>query len=209
MADWTTLTTPSAGDPVSVADFFTPLTNDLTHLHDLLTRYVTNDTGGSVPKGYVGVLSGTADNSLLATTTPGDTRVVAVTMGTAAASALHYVGVFGVVDTVLVAGNVSRGSALQTSGTAGYAMQGTVTPFARALTAYAGTAGTVVALIHNQGAGLALPLAGHVIQDEGGAVTQQPNLNFVGDGVSVTNDAGNTASVVHVDTDYVTAMFFS
>src|SRR6185503_18386379 len=151
MADWTTLTTPSAGDALSIDDFFTPLNADLTHVHDLLTRYVTNNTGGTAPKGYVGVLSGTADNSLLATTTPGDTRVAAVALSGLAGTALGYVGVFGVVDTVRVANTVARGDSLQTSGTAGYAMAGTVTPFARALTAYSGTAGTVVALMHNRG----------------------------------------------------------
>lgn len=207
MADWTTLTTPSAGDEVSIANFFTPLQNNQIHLHDLLTRYVTNNTGGSVAKGYVGVLSGTADASLLATTTPGDTRVVAVAMGGIAGTALGYVGVFGAVDTVLVAGTVARGDNLQTSGTAGRAMSGTISPFGRALTAYAGTAGTVVALIHNRGAATGAP--GHTIQDEGVGLTARNNLNFVGELVAVTDDSVNGASVVTISEDYVSAMFFS
>lgn len=211
MAVWTTLTPPTAGTPVSISTFFDPLAADLTHLHDLLTRYVTNNTGGTAPLGYVGVLSGTADNSLLATTTPGDSRVVAVALGGIGGTASGYVGVFGVVDTVLVAGSVARGDALQTSGTAGRAMAGTVTPFARALTASAGTAGTVVALVHNRGA--AASAAGHTIQDEGTPLTPRANLNFVGSGVAVTDDSGNDATVVTISTsaavDYVTPMFFS
>ncbi len=39
---------------------------------------------------------------------------------------------------------------------------------------------------------------GHVIQDEGIALTQRANLNFVGAGVTVTDDLGNDASVVNI-----------
>lgn len=40
--------------------------------------------------------------------------------------------------------------------------------------------------------------SGHTIQDEGVAETDQPNLNFVGPTVDVTNDAGNSATVVTI-----------
>lgn len=36
------------------------------------------------------------------------------------------------------------------------------------------------------------------VQDEGTPLTARPNLNFVGDGVTVTDDAGNTATVVTI-----------
>ncbi len=39
---------------------------------------------------------------------------------------------------------------------------------------------------------------GHTIQDEGTPLTQRANLNFVGAGVAVTDDAGNDASVVTI-----------
>lgn len=39
---------------------------------------------------------------------------------------------------------------------------------------------------------------GHVIKDEGVALTQRTNLNFVGAGVTVTDDVGNDASVVTI-----------
>jgi len=38
----------------------------------------------------------------------------------------------------------------------------------------------------------------HVIEDEGTPVAQQPDLNFVGDGVTVTDDIPNTATVVTI-----------
>lgn len=40
---------------------------------------------------------------------------------------------------------------------------------------------------------------GHTIEDEGTPLTQRTNLNFVGSGVAVTDDAGNDATVVTVD----------
>lgn len=39
---------------------------------------------------------------------------------------------------------------------------------------------------------------GHVIQDEGVVLPQQPNLNFAGAGVAVTNDAANNATLVTI-----------
>lgn len=39
---------------------------------------------------------------------------------------------------------------------------------------------------------------GHVIQDEGLDLTQRTNLNFVGDGVTASDDAGNDATVVTI-----------
>ena len=40
---------------------------------------------------------------------------------------------------------------------------------------------------------------GHTIEDEGTPLTQRTNLNFVGAGVTVTDDAGNDATVVTID----------
>ncbi len=40
---------------------------------------------------------------------------------------------------------------------------------------------------------------GHTIQDEGASETQRTNLNFVGAGVSVTDDSGNDATVVTIN----------
>lgn len=40
---------------------------------------------------------------------------------------------------------------------------------------------------------------GHTIEDEGTPLTQRTNLNFVGSGVAVTDDAGNDATVVTID----------
>lgn len=39
---------------------------------------------------------------------------------------------------------------------------------------------------------------GHTIQDEGTPLTQRTNLNFVGSAVTVTDDAGNNATVVTI-----------
>lgn len=41
---------------------------------------------------------------------------------------------------------------------------------------------------------------GHTIEDEGTPLTQRTNLNFVGAGVTVTDDAGNDATVVTIST---------
>lgn len=41
---------------------------------------------------------------------------------------------------------------------------------------------------------------GHTIQDEGTPLTQRTNLNFVGAGVTVTDDSGNDATVVTIST---------
>lgn len=44
----------------------------------------------------------------------------------------------------------------------------------------------------------ATPSAGHVIKDEGSAVTVRANLDFVGAGVAVADDSGNAATRVTV-----------
>lgn len=41
---------------------------------------------------------------------------------------------------------------------------------------------------------------GHTIQDEGTPLTQRTNLNFVGAGVTVTDDSGNDATIVTIST---------
>jgi hypothetical protein len=46
---------------------------------------------------------------------------------------------------------------------------------------------------------------GHTIQDEGTPLTQRTNLNFVGAGVAVTDDAGNDATVVTIGSSGLTA----
>jgi hypothetical protein len=56
-------------------------------------------------------------------------------------------------------------------------------------------AGTEYDLTLAPGAGSA-----HVVQDEGTPLTARPNLNFVGAGVTVTDDSGNNASVVTIPT---------
>jgi hypothetical protein len=40
---------------------------------------------------------------------------------------------------------------------------------------------------------------GHTIQDEGSPLTQRTNLNFVGDGVTATDNAGNDATVITIN----------
>jgi len=39
---------------------------------------------------------------------------------------------------------------------------------------------------------------GHIIQDEGTSLTARANINFVGDGVTVTDDSGNDATIVTI-----------
>lgn len=39
---------------------------------------------------------------------------------------------------------------------------------------------------------------GHTIQDEGSGLTARTNLNFVGEGVTATDDAGNDASIITI-----------
>lgn len=150
MTDWQTLTTPTAGTAVSISGFFTPLADDLLHLHDLVTRSIINNVGTVVPRGYVGVLSGTAADSLLSTTTPADGRIAAVVMDpTIAAGSVGYVALAGNLNTVQVVGAVGYGDTLQTSGSAGYAIGGSVAPFARAMGTAAGPgAGTVAAVLY-------------------------------------------------------------
>lgn len=41
---------------------------------------------------------------------------------------------------------------------------------------------------------------GHTIQDEGTPLTQRTNLNFVGAGVTVTDDSGNDATIITIST---------
>ena len=52
-----------------------------------------------------------------------------------------------------------------------------------------------IGLESNSGGG---GINGHVIQDEGTSLPQKPNLNFVGNGVVVTNDNPNNATVVTI-----------
>lgn len=57
-------------------------------------------------------------------------------------------------------------------------------------------------LTDNGGGSISLDLggggSGHTIQDEGSDMTARTNLNFVGAGVTVTDDAGNDATVVTI-----------
>src|SRR5688572_30365378 len=123
MPDWTTLATPAAGSAVSVTTFFDPLKDDITHTHDLVVRQVTNNVGTVISRGYVGVLSGTAANSLLSTTTVADGRIAAVVLDpTIAAGSAGYVALAGNTNTLLTIGAVGYGDTLQTSGSAGYAV---------------------------------------------------------------------------------------
>jgi len=57
--------------------------------------------------------------------------------------------------------------------------------------------GTSGKLIKDGGAPLT---AGHTILDEGTPLTQRANLNFIGSGVTVTDDAGNNRTVVTITT---------
>lgn len=50
-------------------------------------------------------------------------------------------------------------------------------------------------------------VVGHIIQDEGDLLTPRTNLNFVGPGVLVTDDAGNDATVVTIDNDSLWSNF--
>jgi len=47
-----------------------------------------------------------------------------------------------------------------------------------------------------------LPTSGHVIQDEGTPLTARANLNFVGAGITATDDAGNNATKVTVNPNF-------
>jgi len=56
---------------------------------------------------------------------------------------------------------------------------------------------TITAIIAGAGGG------GHVIEDEGTPLTQRTKLNFVGAGVTVTDDSGDDASVVTISSSGV------
>ena len=43
---------------------------------------------------------------------------------------------------------------------------------------------------------------GHIVEDEGTPLPQQPSLNFAGSGVAVTDDAGNSATLVTIANDH-------
>ncbi len=199
MADYTPLSSvrPDAGDNISRTTFFDILDADFTHIHDLHARYITNNTGGSVSRGYVGVLSTAATDSLLSTTSAGDTRVVAVVLDpTIASGAQGYVALMGLVGTVAVQGAVARGDTLQTYTSVGLAQTGGAGGFARALSVNASGTGTVAALIHNRGATGA---AGHTIKDGSTSYTQRSGLKFT-TGFTVTDDSGGDNTVVTTST---------
>lgn len=63
---------------------------------------------------------------------------------------------------------------------------------------YAGTNGTSEARVRQIIAETPSTGGGHTIQDEGTPLTQRTNLNFVGAGVTTTDDAGNDATVVTI-----------
>lgn len=73
-------------------------------------------------------------------------------------------------------------------------------------------------LTDNGGGNVTLDLSGggtgHTIQDEGSGLTARANLNFVGAGVTATDDAGNNATVVTISgaaagTDFLVVQVFS
>lgn len=152
MADYTPLTPirPAAGDDISLTTFYDIVDANFQNVHDLCVRLITNNTGGTVSRGYVGVLSTAATDSLLATTTAGDTRLVAVVIAASIGNgSTGYVAVGGLVGTVNVNGAVVRGDLLKTHTSAGYSRSGNSGGFAVALTTNASGNGTVAAYIHN------------------------------------------------------------
>lgn len=114
---------------------------------------LTNKSGSNQVAGAVVVLDKTNDSAFTTTTVLNDRRVVGVLEENISNNATGSVAVKGKIVTVNVQGNVSRGSWLITSATAGAAAEyGTVRPatggIGIALTAYSGGgSGTVLAVV--------------------------------------------------------------
>lgn len=146
MPDYAALTSLGAGDPIPATEWAKIVANFSVH-QSVQALTVTNNTGGTVTRGYVGVLDPAAALSLLATTTIADPRyVVVVTSASIANAATGYAQILGRVSVVNVHGAVALYDPLETYSTAGEAHTGVGRPFAVALEAVAGPGSAQIAV---------------------------------------------------------------
>jgi hypothetical protein len=152
----------------------------------------TNNTGVVLTEGDVVVFETTVDNSVIFTTTVGDTRKVGVVQDDLIdVGQQGYIVIQGHVPVIKVTGAVGRQQPLQTSATTHRAQQGAGSSFGVALTANPSGTGTIEAFIHNVGAA---SNPGHVIKDESATFTQRTNLKVIG-GI-VEDDGANDQTIV-------------
>jgi hypothetical protein len=123
-------------------------------------------------------------------------------------------GFFSLTHTDTVPGSPARGQIVRANGTPawesfyantlGYMVQGNGVDVVSAPFNWDTIAGAYGAyMVHDHssamyGGPVAGGVGGHIIQDEGVSLTQRSRLNFVGSGVSATDDAGNDATVVTI-----------
>lgn len=153
MADYSAVTPLTTGQVIPATEW-TKIVNNFTAHQDVQTILITNNTGGTVTRGFVGILDPATQLSLIATTTQGDARrVVVVSSPTILNGAQGYVQIIGRVSTVTVHGAVALYDALETYSAAGEAHVGYTAPFAMALTTFAGPGVGMVAAIMAPGMG--------------------------------------------------------
>lgn len=138
MPDYTAIASKANNDPITTTDW-QALADDLALHQTVTTVRPVNSTGGTVTRGYVGVLDPAAGASLIAASGAADNRrVVVVQDASVVTTGLVYCQVSGRVAAVNVVGAVGLYQPLETSGTVGRARQGNSAPFAIALEAFAG-----------------------------------------------------------------------
>lgn len=159
MPDYNALSPKGLLDPITPTDW-SNLAGDLQLHQNVTTLRPTNNTGGTVTRGYVGVLDEAVSNSLIAASGVADRRrVVVVQDATVPATGLVYCQVSGRVAAINITGAVDLYAPLETSATAGRAQQGESAPFAIALEAFAGPGtGQIQALLLPPIAGASFPI---------------------------------------------------
>lgn len=158
MPGYTAISPKDNNDPITTTDWGA-LADDLALHQTVTTVRPTNNTGGTVTRGYVGVLDPAASLSLIASSIAADTRMPVVVQDTSVVTTgLVYCQTAGHVAAINVTGAVGLYELLETSGTPGYARQGASAPFAIALEAFAGPGtGQIQALLMPAMAGGSFP----------------------------------------------------
>lgn len=158
MPDYSPVTPLASGSQVPATEW-AKIVADLQLHQNVETVRPGNDTGGTVTRGYVGVLDASSANSLVAASAHDNRRVVVVQDPSVAVTALVYCQMLGRCGTVNVTGAVNPYDPLETSGTPGYAHVGSAAPFAFALEAWAGPGNsTIQAMLLPAMAGAGFPV---------------------------------------------------
>jgi len=159
---------------------------------------LTNKSGGAVAQGDVVIVDAANAGAFTTTTTGGLSDAVIGVVASPEGIANNAVGIIallGYVPKINLSGSASLGDLFKTHTVAKQAARH-VAPMVRGDFGMVLGTGTAPAAILF---GLSNQVRGaHTIQNEGTPLTDRANLNFVGSGVAVTDDAGNSASKVTV-----------